>query len=128
MPTTIYQNLRTLLALQVGIGLGLGALVTYFWDLQLGASFVVGAGMMIANLALLAWSSWRLIAKKSIAWTVMIIVIKYAVLLGSVVFFARASWFNSFGAGLGVTSFVIAALVFAILQKKEKIEIGSSSL
>lgn len=128
MPTTIRKALSVLFLAQIAVGFAGGALLTYLYDPQLGASYVVGALLMTANLALLAWSSWRLIAKKSIAWTVLIIVIKYAVLLGSVVVFARASWFNSFGAGLGVASFVIAALISAVLLKKEKIEIGSSTL
>ncbi len=127
MPTTIYQNLKTLLLIQVLIGVGLGLILAYFAGLQLGASFAVGAGLMTGNLALLAWSTWRLIAKKSIAWTVTIIVFKYGILLGSVVYFAQASWFNTLGVGLGVSSFVLAALLAAMIQKKEKIEIGSSS-
>lgn len=128
MPTTIRKALSVLILTQIAVGLAGAALLTYLYGSQLGASYVVGALLMTANLALLAWSSWRLIAKKSIAWTSLIIVIKYAVLLGSVVVFARASWFDSFGAGLGVASFVIAALISALLLKKEKIEIGSSTL
>lgn len=128
MPTTIRKALRVLFLAQILVGLAGAVLLGYLYDPQLGASYVVGALLMTANLGLLAWSSWRLIAKKSIAWTVLIIVIKYAVLLGSVVIFARTSWFNSLGAGLGVASFVIAALISAILLKKEKIEIGSSTL
>lgn len=128
MPTTIRNALKILFMVQIAITLIGAGLLTYLYDLQLGASYGVGATIVTANLALLAWSSWRLLAKKSIAWTVLIIVIKYAVLLGSVVYFARASWFSSLGAGLGIASFVIAALIGAVLLKKEKVEIGTSTL
>jgi hypothetical protein len=128
MPKTIRKALKVLFLVQIVVSVAGTGLFTFIYDPQLGASYAIGATLMTANLALLAWSSWRLIAKKSIAWTVMIIVIKYAVLLGSVVYFARASWFSSFGAGLGVASFVLAALVSATLLRKENIEIGSSTL
>lgn len=128
MPKTIFNNLRALFLAQVGLALVLGGIVAAIWGVSLGASFVVGATLMLANLGLIAWSSWRLLTKKSIAWTVMIIVIKYAVLLGSIVFFARTDWFSSLGAGLGVASFLIAALIAALLNQKEDEDLGSSSL
>ena len=80
---------------------------------QLGASIAVGAGLMLFNVIILGWSWHRLIAKKSIAWTVMIIVIKYAVLLGSIFYLARMNWFSLLGAGVGISSFMMAALILA---------------
>jgi len=118
MPTTIFNSLRAITILQIAISL-MGSLS--FWALgqpQLGASFAVGGALMLANVLAIAWTSWRLVEKKPIAWTVIIIVIKYAVLLGSVVFFARTNWFDSLGAGLGVASFLIAILGAALLTTK----------
>lgn len=113
---------------QLAVAILIGGAIAAIWGVSLGASFVVGAALMLANLGLIAWSSWRLLTKKSIAWTVLIIVIKYAVLLGSIVFFARTDWFSSLGAGLGVASFLIAILIAALLEKKENEDLGSSSL
>lgn len=85
--------------------------------------------VMLTNLALLAWVWYRILAKKSIAWTLQIIVIKYAVLLVSLFYLMHTSWFSSLGAGLGVASFTLGALVFALCeQRKEKNRIGSSTL
>lgn len=129
MPTTIYQNLKILALLQAAVGLVAALAVGWLSTPERGVSFAVGAGLMLANLLVLAWTSWRALAKKSIAWTSLIIVLKYAVLLGSIWYLSRTSWFNSLWAGLGVTTFVIAALIAAIIiQKKEDNDSGSSSL
>jgi hypothetical protein len=88
----------------------------------LAASTAIGAGLMWFNLVILNWSWWRLLSKKSIAWSVIIIVIKYAALLGSVFILARTRWFDSFGAGLGIASFVPALLGLSLLQNKEQDE------
>jgi len=90
--------------------------------LQLGASFMVGASLMLANLVAIAWSSWRVLTKKPIASTVLIIVIKYALLLGSVFYFARQDWFRSLGAGFGIASFILAIMGSAILTGNENEE------
>ena len=122
MPSQNLQNLRALVAFQILIGATFTGAICSFVNLQLGASFAVGAGLMLVNLLLLGWSTWRMFAKKSIAWTTMIIVIKYAVLLGSIFVLARSSWFSLVGAGLGIASFLIAVLAMAFFQhKKEKI-------
>jgi hypothetical protein len=63
-------------------------------------------------------------AKKSIAWTVMIIVIKYAVLLGSIFFLARTNWFSPLGAGLGILSFIVAAFILAVRSYRREGEFG----
>lgn len=68
---------------------------------------------MLINLAGISWAWWRILEKKPVAWTVMLIVIKYAVLLSSIYFLAHAPWFNAMGAGLGIASFLIAILIFA---------------
>lgn len=115
-------NFKFLALLQFLVGGALTGVVTYGWGIQLGASFAIGALLMLTNVSAIAWTSWRLLSQKSIAWTSLIIVIKYAVLLGSIVVLAKTSWFSSLGAGLGVTSFLIAALLLAIFsQKKETI-------
>jgi hypothetical protein len=84
--------------------------------LQLGASSMVGVLRMAFTLAVMGWSVHRLLEKKSIAWTVSIIVIKYAVLLGSIYILTSKSWFIALGYGIGLTSFVLALLVFAVFE------------
>lgn len=128
MPTPI-RSLKLLLIFQFLVAVVGGALLAALGDLRLGASFAVGAGLMWVNVALLGWSTWRTLERKSVALTTMIIVIKYAVLLGSIVIFMRSSWFSSLGAGLGIASFMVPALALAVLQqKKEDTDSGSGSL
>ena len=112
-------TLSQLALIQLLAGAGAAALAWWLDGFQLGASIAFGAGLMLFNVVVLGWSWRRLIAKKSIAWTVGIIVIKYAVLLGSIVFLARLEWFRPLGAGLGIASFVFAALVLAVKFKMQ---------
>ncbi len=128
--STAIRNLKTLALIQGIVGAALSLLVTVIWNLQLGASFAVGSSLMLFNIVLLGWTWWRILAQKTIAWTLVVIVIKYAVLLGAIFHLARTSWFSSVGAGLGISSFVLAALFYAVVsekQEKEIEEIGSDS-
>jgi hypothetical protein len=111
-----------LAGLQFLIGVALSIAVGLIWGFQLGASFAVGVALVLGNLLVLAWAWWRLFEQKTIAWTLLIIVIKYAVLLGSIIILARMAWFRVLGAGLGVSSFVIAALVWAVIMQRQETE------
>lgn len=123
-------TLSQLAWIQLLVGAGFALAGGWLSDLQLGASIAFGAGLMLFNLIVLGWSWQRLIAKKSIAWTVGIIVIKYAVLLGSIVYLSRLEWFRPLGAGLGISSFVFAVLVLAVKSRmqKEKETVTETSL
>jgi hypothetical protein len=112
-------SLKLLAAIQLALGTVISLFGLYFGSFQLGASIAIGSGLMLFNLIGLGWSWQRLMAKKSIAWTLVIIVIKYAVLLGSIFFLAREQWFSSLGAGLGISSFVLAALIMALIFRKD---------
>jgi hypothetical protein len=112
-------SLKLLAAIQLVLGLVASLLGFFFGGFQLAASIGIGAGLMLFNLIGLGWSWQRLMAKKSIAWTLLIIVIKYAVLLGSIFLLAREPWFSSLGAGLGISSFVLAALLMALIFRKD---------
>jgi hypothetical protein len=104
------QLVLTVLVSAIGCALG---------GLQLGASLGIGAGLMLLNVVGIGWIWQRLMMKKSIAWTLLIIVIKYAVLLGSIFYLARQEWFSSLGAGIGISSFMVAALVMAFIFRKD---------
>ncbi|NJL24461.1 MAG: hypothetical protein HC902_04370 [Calothrix sp. SM1_5_4] len=59
---------------------------------------------------------------KTIAWTALILVSKYAVLLGSIYMLSVTDWFSALGAGLGISSFLIPVLLLAVFfQEKETI-------
>jgi hypothetical protein len=96
--------------------------VGYVWGSQLGASFAVGAALMLVILTFLAVTVWLTVAKKSIAWSTLVIVIKYPVLLGSIVLLMRSDWFRSDGAALGISSFVVSALAWAVLEQMNERE------
>lgn len=110
-------SLSQLAWIQLLMGVAFALLGWWLVDFQLGASIGFGAALMLVNVIILGWSWQRLIGKKSIAWTGGIIVIKYAVLLGSIVYLSRLEWFRPLGAGLGIASFVFAALVLAVKIK-----------
>jgi hypothetical protein len=111
--------------IQAAVGIVCAALVFYFGDSRLAASLLLGVANMTFLLVMLGWSIHLMLEKKSIAWTVSIIVIKYAVLLGSTYILAQASWFRAVGYGVGLSSFVVAALIFAVFDKEIGSEIGS---
>ena len=128
MQTQIRRNLKWLFGFQLIFG-GLFALLAgLFGSFQLGASLAFGVGLMLLNVGLLSWSTWRMFTKKSIAWTSAVIVIKYAVLLGALFYFSQTGWFDLFGVALGIASFLIAVLALAAVQpKKEESENGSDA-
>lgn len=112
-------GLKSLLSLQTAIGACLTAIVWLRFGPQLGASFGAGAAIMLVNLLLLAWIWSRFLAKKSIAWTVVIIVIKYTVLLSAIFLLTQKVWFHVLSCGLGMATFVMTALVQVAVWKKE---------
>lgn len=118
MPTTIFQTLRHMALFQLGITVFGGLGIALFVDFRLGASFAAGAALMLFNLLALAWTSWRMLSKKPVASTVVVIVIKYALLLGSVFYLARMDGFSSLGAGLGLASLMVAILGSALITSK----------
>jgi len=111
-------SLRALALIQFLVGVLAAGLGLAFGGFSLGASIALGAGLMLFDVVVLGWSWKRLIAKKSIALTVGIIVIKYAILLGSIYYLAREDWFSALGVGLGIASFMGAALILAILSRE----------
>lgn len=112
-------SIKQLGFLQLGIGMVLALVAGWIGGIQLAASTVVGVFLMVLNVTVLGWSWQRLLEKKSIAWTVLVIVIKYAVLLGSIYILGKTQWFSVLGAGIGVASLVLAALVFAAIDDRK---------
>jgi hypothetical protein len=80
-----------------------------------GGSFLVTSTGMALNLLAMAWIWQRLMRKKSIAWTVAIIVIKYAILLGGIVWLARQPWLVLPAAGLGIAGLLAALPMYVYL-------------
>lgn len=106
--------------LQIALACLLAVAVGYFGGFYLGASFALGATVMWVNAGLIGWTWKRLMDKKSIALTTTVIVIKYAVLLGSVFNLTRTDWFSVLGAGLGIASFALAVLATALLFRNQE--------
>lgn len=118
MPTIPAPSLRLFLILQFLIGGLLALSGTRLGSPQLGASIGAGAALVLLNTALIGWIWRRLMAQKTIAWTMLVIVIKYAVLLTSIYYLTRLDWFNPIGAGVGISSFMLAALALAYFFKR----------
>ncbi len=112
-------SLKNLLLFQFAVGLGLTLGVFLLWGPQPGASYGLGTLIMFLNLILLAWVWGRLIAKKPIAWTALLIVIKYTVLLGAIFFLSQAAWFHVLSAGLGMVTFIMTSLAQVAFTNRE---------
>ena len=114
------QNLRFLILIQTAVGLVLALASGVFGNLQLGASIAIGSTLMLLSVLVHGWTWYSLLAKKSIAWNVLIIVIKYAVLLGSIFYLARTEGFSVLGVGLGIASFMVATLILALINQRQE--------
>lgn len=114
MPTTIIRSLTAIAFYQLAILVIVAGGLYAYGQSQLAASFAYGALLMLINMTGIVWSWWRILGKKPVALTILIIVIKYALLLSSMFYCVQAGWFNALGAGLGVASFALAILGAAI--------------
>jgi hypothetical protein len=112
-------SLKSLIATQFALGAAFTAAVTAFGGPQLGASFGAGALLMLGNLLVLAWFWSRILAKKSFAWTVVIIVVKYTLLLGAIFYLTQTAWFHVLSGGLGMATFIMTALFQVAAMKRE---------
>lgn len=106
--------MKTLLKVHAIVGTLLSLAVSAFDTPYHGASFALGSGLMGFNLLILAWTWARVFDKKSIAWTVVIIVIKYAFLLGSIVILSRMRWFEPLWVAFGIASFLVSISLNAV--------------
>jgi len=81
-------------------------------------SFLVGAGVIGANLLILG-TGWTLIfQKKLVALAIALIVFKYAI-LGIIMFkLVRQSWFEPGWFATGIASFVVTSLLYSVSDLK----------
>lgn len=112
-------KLSTIALVQVSVTLVLTGAITALWGVQPGASFGSGMAVMLANSLLLVWIWSRILAKKSFALTIAIIVVKYTVLLTAIFILTREPWFHVLGAGLGMAAFILSTLIQVGLAKWE---------
>jgi uncharacterized membrane protein (GlpM family) len=89
-------------------------------DPHLAASFGLGALAMGLSTAVMGWTTVRTMQQKTFALTALIIVIKYAVLLGTLYYVSQTEWLRPFALVCGVASFMISALLFAVFERNEK--------
>ena len=85
-----------------------------FLATQSANSYAFGCGTIFLNFVLL-WMGWSLIFKKKlVAVSISIIVFKYAI-LGIIVFrIANQPWLDPLWFCLGIASFVVTSLLYAI--------------
>ena len=114
------RQIKILAIWQLILGTALSAVAGAVGGGPAGASFAIGVLLGLGNLLALAWGWWRLLTEKPVAWTVVLIVIKYAVLLSSIFYFARTGWFETVPAGLGIASFVLPALGLAVFYRESE--------
>jgi hypothetical protein len=95
-------------------------LVSYFVAQQQAYSFFVGSLVILVSVFLLGWA-WSLIFKKKlVALAAVIIVIKYAI-LGIIIFeLAKQAWFRPLWFSLGVASFTLTAIFYALKETLTK--------
>ena len=79
-------------------------------------SFLIGSGIMVLSFFLLGIGYGLIFKKKMIALAIGIIVFKYAI-LGIIIFtLAKLSWFNPLWFCIGVASFVLSAIFYALKE------------
>jgi hypothetical protein len=69
------------------------------------------------NLFVLAFAWGKILDKKLIALSVLIIVSKYTILAAMIIYSMRQSWFDPVGFGAGVASLMITLLVSSFFPK-----------
>ncbi|MEK2643670.1 hypothetical protein [Bdellovibrio sp. BCCA] len=93
-----------------------GLLLAYFYAPQQAFSFVAGALTILSSFFLLGIGFGWIFQKKLIALSIGIIVFKYAI-LGIIIFtLVKLSWFNPLWFALGVASFILSAIVYALKE------------
>lgn len=120
MMLNLQQSISRLCRIHLILTVGICLVVWLISGPSLSASIGIGAFAMSASVIVMAWTTWRLMAQKTIALTVALIVIKYAVLLVSLYYLTQTHWLNPLGVVLGVFSFMLAALIYAALEYKQK--------
>ena len=96
---------------------GAGAYLADSWSAA--ASFVCGALLILANVAVLAWAFRRLLQKKLVALSTALIVFKYAI-LGTILYqILKASWLSPLWFCVGVGTLMLAAFGTALSTEGE---------
>lgn len=97
-----------------------GIILAYFYAPQHALSFVTGSLIILLSFVLLGIGYGMIFQKKLIALAIGIIVFKYAI-LGIIIFtLVKLSWFNPLWFSLGVASFVLSALVYALKESLKR--------
>ncbi|MEQ1722368.1 MAG: hypothetical protein ABL930_04275 [Pseudobdellovibrio sp.] len=111
------KNITILIAVYAFIG----ALLGYaFVNTDFAASLMIGALIMLANLAGLAFL-WRLIfSKKSIALAAFVIIFKYVILGMILLSLASVNWLKPIGFIAGLASLVFAVVGATVIKSFSK--------
>lgn len=115
-------KLSHILVSQSLVGVAASLVGAGIWGVQLGASIAIGATMMWVSVVLHGWLWHFLTVKNSIAWSVMVIVFKYAVLLESIYLLSQTQWFSFLGLGVGIASICLTALITLLIDRKKEIK------
>ncbi len=93
-----------------------GLLLGFFYAPQHSLSFVTGSLVILGSFFMLGIGFGMIFKKKLIALAIGIIVIKYAI-LGIIIFtLVKLAWFNPLWFSMGVASFVLSAIVYALKE------------
>ncbi|MBV2169928.1 MAG: hypothetical protein KUL82_14585 [Bdellovibrio sp.] len=117
--------MKIVLVIQAALTLLGGALLAYFYAPQQAFSYMAGAFVILTSFFLLGIGFGMIFQKKLIALATGIIVFKYAI-LGIIIFtLVKLSWFNPLWFSMGVASFVLSALIYAL---KEALREGNTNV
>lgn len=104
----------------------IGSVILFiFYTPQHALSYVSGALVILMSFFFLGIGFGLIFKKKLIALAIGIIVFKYAI-LGIIIFtLVKLSWFNPLWFALGVASFILSAIVYAL---KESVKEGKDNV
>ena len=112
--------LRPFIVIHLGLTLLISLAVLVFHSPAAAVAILVGGALVALNGAGLGWAWVRILNKKSIAWTVVVIVIKYAFVLGIVSWVVLTGQLAAVPLGLGISLLAPSAVVFTFVDSQRQ--------
>ena len=92
----------------------LSIIIAMFFSKIYTVSFLIGAAIILVNISALALVLKSAFDKKSVAWPILLIVFKYAILVLFLYIFSSRGWISLEAVGMGLGSLVVSAPIYAI--------------
>lgn len=99
--------------------------IAYLYGINAGLSFVLGSGLIIANINVLSFLLGGSNEQISVAWSSFIIVSKYAVLIALVYFLISSDALSTNFVAAGFVSLILSLVIYALIINYKKVGHGT---